>query len=146
MKIQSCASSLIFASFLAASSPAAVAQQPYPDLRGTWIGQSQSITQGKREHWPNTGETGPVFREGSWTFLIDRQEGNRFTGSFGRTEGTRRDPLLGVIRADRRTIHMVDDDGTFLTILTGPDTMEVCRTEVAADSQVVTCWELNRRR
>ena len=25
---------------------------------------------------------------------------------------------------------MVDDDGAFIMILTGPDTMEMCRTEV----------------
>ena len=120
--------------FLAASSPAAVAQQTYPDLKGTWIGPGQSVTQGKTGHWPDTGETGPVFREGSWTLIVNRQEGNRFTGSHGLTEGTGHDPVLGVIRADQKTIHMVDDDGTFLTILTGPNTMEMCRTEVTAAS------------
>ena len=147
MKTRACASSLVLAGVLAASSPAAVAQdQTYPDLKGTWVGPGQSVTQGKREHWPNTGETGPIFREGSWMFVIDRQEGNRFTGSLGRTEGTRRDPILGVIRADRRTIHMVDDDGTFLTILTGPNTMEMCRTEATAASRLVGCRQLTRQR
>ncbi len=146
MTTQIRASSLIVAGFLAASSPAAVAQQPYPDLKGTWIGQLQSITQGKTEHWPNTGETGPVFREGSWTMVIDRQEGNRFTGSQGQTAGTRRDPVLGVIRADRKTIDMVDDDGTFSATLTGPDAMEQCRTEVTAVSGNVSCAEFTRQR
>jgi len=51
-----------------------------------------------------------------------------------------------VIRADQKTIHMVDDDGTFLAILTTPDTMEVCRTEVDADSQGVSCTETIRQR
>jgi hypothetical protein len=144
MMTRICASSLVVG-FLAASSPA-VAQQSYPELKGTWIGPGQSVTQGKMDHWPNTGETGPVFREGSWTLVVDRQEGNRFTGSHGLTEGTRRDPILGVIRADRTTIHMVDDDGTFLTILTGPDTMEMCRTEVTAASRLVGCRQLTRQR
>jgi hypothetical protein len=144
MMTRICASSLVV-SFLAASSPA-VAQQSYPDLKGTWIGPGQSVTQGKTDHWSNTGETGPVFREGSWTLVVDRQEGNRFTGSHGLTEGTRRDPILGVIRADQRTIHMVDDDGTFLTILSGPDTMEMCRTEVTAASRLVSCRQLTRQR
>ena len=67
----------------------------------------------------------------------------RFTGTRGRTEGTRRDPVLGVIRADRKTIHMVDDDGTFLGILTGPDALEVCRTEVTAVSRNVSCSEFH---
>jgi Mg/Co/Ni transporter MgtE len=51
-----------------------------------------------------------------------------------------------VIRADQKTIHMVDDDGTFLGILTTPDTMEVCRTEVDADSQGVSCTETIRQK
>jgi len=132
--------------FLAPSILDAPAQQLYPDLKGTWIGPGQSVTQGKTDHWPDTGETGPVFREGSWILSVDRQEGNRFTGSHGLTAGTRKDPVLGVIRADRRTVHMVDDDGTFLTILTGPDTMEMCHTKVTAASRLVGCRQLTRQR
>ena len=85
-------------------------------------------------------------REGSWTLVIDQQEGNRLMGSHGLTEGTRHDPVLGVIRADQKTIHMVDDDGSFLTILTGPDTLEMCRTEVTAASMLVGCRQLTRPR
>jgi hypothetical protein len=143
MTMRTCASSLIVAVGLAASS-SAVAQQPYPDLKGTWTGQTHSLRQGKTEHFPDTGETGPVFVEAPWTLVIDRQEGNRFTGTRGRTKGTQRDPLLGVIRADRKTIHIVDDDGTFLGILTGPDAMEMCRTEVTAVSRNVSCSEFAR--
>ncbi len=145
MTARICVSSIV-AGLLAASSPSAVAQQPYPDLKGSWIGPGQSVTHGKTDHWPDTGETGPVFREGSWTFVVDRQAGNRFTGSHGLTDGTRKDPVLGVIRADRRTIHMVDDDGTFLTILTGADTMEMCHNKVTAVSRLVGCRQLTRQR
>jgi hypothetical protein len=145
MTVRICVSSLV-AGFLASSSPPAVAQQPYPDLKGSWIGPGQSVTHGKTDHWPDTGETGPVFREGSWTLVVDRQAGNRFTGSHGLTDGTRKDPVLGVIRADQRTIHMVDDDGTFLTILTGPDTMEMCHNKVTAVSRLVGCRQLTRQR
>jgi hypothetical protein len=75
MMIRICASSLIVAGVLAVSG-AAVAQQPYPDLKGTWIGPGQSVTEGNTDHWPNTGETGPVFREG----------GRRGTGSQARKD------------------------------------------------------------
>ena len=54
--------------------------------------------------------------------------------------------VIAVIREDRRTIHMVDDDGTFHSILTGPDTMEMCRTEVTADSRIVGCAQLTRQK
>ena len=141
------ASSLVAAGFLAASSPAAVAQQqPYPDLEGTWTGPGQSVTQAKTDHWPDAGAADPALREGFWTLVIDRQEGNRLMGSHGLTERTRHDPVLGVIRADQKTIHMVDDDGTFLTILAGPDTLEMCRTEVTAASMLVGCRQLTRPR
>ncbi|MET0532480.1 MAG: hypothetical protein ABW003_29870 [Microvirga sp.] len=140
-----CAFSVVVAGVFAVSG-SAVAQQSYPDLKGTWVGPGQSVTQGKTDHWPNSGETGPVFREGSWTFVVDRQDGNRFTGSRGLTGGARRDVVIAVIREDRRTIHMVDDDGTFHSILTGPDTMEMCRTEVTADSRIVGCAQLTRQK
>ena len=63
-------------------------------------------------------------------------------GWHGLTDGTRRDPVLGVIRADQKTIHMVDDDGTFLTLLTGLE-LEMCRTEVTAASMLVGCRQLD---
>src|SRR3954449_8507424 len=98
------ASSLVFAAVLAASG-SAVAQQAYPDLNGAWIGQMQHILRGKTEHLPGTEETGPVFVEVTWTIVIDRQEGNRFTGTWGGTAGTRGPRPLGGSRAARTTIH-----------------------------------------
>jgi len=138
--------SLIITVTLATIGPTALAQQSYPDLKGKWIGPGQSVTDGKTDQWPNTGETGPVFREGSWTVIIDRQEGNRFTGSQGMTDGNRRDQLLGVIRADQKNILMIDDDGTFLATLTGTDTMEMCRTEITFNSHLVGCRQLARQK
>src|SRR6478672_6473132 len=130
MKAWICLYSFIVAASSAVLSPSAIAQQSYPDLKGTWIGPGQSITQGQTDQWQNSGEIGPVFREGSWTVIIDRQEGNRVTGTQGMTGGTRRDQLMGVIRADQKTILMIDDDGTFYSVLTGSDMMEMCRTEI----------------
>jgi hypothetical protein len=146
MTARICASSLVVAGLMAALSPAAVAQQPYPDLKGTWTGPGQSVTQGKTDHWPDAGAAQPAFREGSWTLVIDQQEGNRLTGWHGLTDETRHDPILGVIRADQKTILMVDDDGSFFTLLTGPDTLEMCRTEVTAASMLVGCRQLTRQR
>src|SRR3954466_6167776 len=152
MTARICASNLIVAGLVAALSPAAIAQQAYPDLKGTWTGPGQSVTQGKTDHWPDAGAAKPDFRKGSWTLIIDQQEGNLLTGSHGLTEGTRHDPVLGVIRADQKAILMVDDDGSFFTLLTGPDTLdgpdtlEMCHTEVAAASMLVGCRQLTRQR
>ncbi len=62
------------------------------------------------------------------------------------TDGTRRDQLLGVIRADQKNLLMIDDDGTFLATLMGPDTMEMCRTEITFNSHLVGCRQLSRQR
>jgi hypothetical protein len=143
-----CTSRLVLAGVLAAASFAAFGQeqQPYPDLVGIWVGPGQSVTEGRTDQWPQAPDAGPVFREGSWTVVVERQQGSLLAGTQGLTNGTRRDPLLGVIRADRKIVHMVDDDGTFLTVLTGPDAMEMCRTEVTAASRIVGCRQLTRQR
>jgi hypothetical protein len=52
----------IAATLAAAAGPAAIAQQSYPDLKGKWIGPGQSVTVGKTDQWPNTGESGPFSR------------------------------------------------------------------------------------
>jgi hypothetical protein len=62
------------------------------------------------------------------------------------TDGTRRDQILGVIRADQKSILMIDDDGTFLATLTGQDTMEMCRTEITFNSHLVGCRQLARQK
>ncbi|MFO1069156.1 MAG: hypothetical protein U1E14_11600 [Geminicoccaceae bacterium] len=122
------------------------AQTAYPDLKGTWVGPGQSVTLGKTDQWPSAPGGKPVFREGSWTVIIDEQQGNLLTGSQGLTDGGHRDTLLGVIRGDGKTILMVDDDGSFVTQLTGPDAMEMCRIEVTADSRLVGCRQLARQK
>ena len=56
------ASNLVVAGLVAALSPAAIAQQSYPDLKGTWTGPGQSVTQGKTDHWPDAGAAKPTVR------------------------------------------------------------------------------------
>ena len=85
MKSRTCLFGFIIAASSVVLTPAVIAQQSYPDLKGTWIGPGQSITVGNTDQWPSSEEAGPVFREGSWTVIIDRQEGNRFTGTQGIT-------------------------------------------------------------
>jgi hypothetical protein len=73
MTIRICASSLIVVGAVTAPGPA-VAQQPYPDLKGTWIGPGVTLAVGKTER-RQPEYTGLRFREDSWTIVIDRQVG-----------------------------------------------------------------------
>src|SRR5215211_3661435 len=81
-----CVSSLV-GGFLAASSPPAVAQQPYPDLKGSWIGPGQAVTDGKTDHWSRHGRD----RTGLSRGLLDPRR--RPAGG---------EPVHGLAWADRR--------------------------------------------
>ncbi|MFO1037873.1 MAG: hypothetical protein U1E45_13600 [Geminicoccaceae bacterium] len=134
------------ATVLLCGTTGARAESGYPDLTGTWVGKTTSLTRGRTDHYDQARNDEPVFREASWTLTVDHQEGNRFTAERGLTEGKRRDPIVGIIRADRKSVLMVDDDGTFYGTINGPDAMEVCRTEVTPADQIVSCAEYSRKK
>jgi hypothetical protein len=53
---------------------------------------------------------------------------------------------LFMIRTDQKTILMIDDDGSYFTLLSGPDMMEMCRTEITFNSHIVGCRQLTRKK
>ena len=85
-------SGLIVAGVLVASGSAVAQEQPYPDLKGTWTGQTHSLRQGNADHFPDTGETGPVFVEapGASSSTGRRGTGSRARGGERRARGATR--------------------------------------------------------
>jgi hypothetical protein len=62
---RTCTSGLLVAGVLAASG-SAVAQEPYPDLRGSWVGPGVTLAVGKSEQrQPEDIGSGLRFREDS---------------------------------------------------------------------------------
>lgn len=119
----------------------ASAQDQIPDLRGTWSGKIVGgFRAGELEH--SGAEKAPKSAVGlERTLVIQHQEGSGFTGAWG--SNTKDEPIIGVIRADGRTILMVDDDTNFMGMLQAPNSMEVCVQEHGA-ARIAVCALLTK--
>lgn len=49
------AAAVVLSGLVAASAPAAAAKEPWPDLLGTWVGQSRAIVTANSGHYGNAG-------------------------------------------------------------------------------------------
>jgi hypothetical protein len=123
-----------------------------PDLVGHLVRHVQRDRAGLNEHFNPPQFDEPTLVETDFTLVIDRQDGNRFSGNMGVADGERRDPVLGIIRADGKTGFMVDDDGAFNFTINPhrrgrprtAEQMEVCRFEVDSDSRSLSCGKVSR--
>lgn len=114
----------------------ASAQNSVPSLVGTWNG---TITGGYRagalEH--SSAEPQPKNAVGVMrTMTITKQEGSGFIGTWGSKNN--KEALIGVIRADTKTVLMVDDDTNFTGTLLSADNMEMCVQEHGA-ARIAVC-------
>ncbi len=133
---------IIIAALLAPATIAS-AQSDVPDLKGRWTSTTEVVLRSEvSEHTDPTGQT--TFTTIPFTITIERQDGNRFAGTWTSARAT--DPLIGMFRSVGKRLHMVDNDGTVTGELLEPDEMEVCRTEVAPDSMTVLCGIFTRER
>ncbi|MEM8590323.1 MAG: hypothetical protein AAGG65_19870 [Pseudomonadota bacterium] len=127
---------------LVAASPATA--QDYPDLLGTWAGDSETIVAGSTNHHPRPPEeTQPDPRLVSVpiTVIIDQQDGRRFSGTVnspGASEG-----IVGVVTREGRIL-WVDEDGYNEAVLIDDDRMEVCYLLVQPLIQLASCVEMVR--
>jgi len=134
--------------FLVASAQA-LAQDSVVNLIGIWSGQGTGgVVFGKLGHQEAAPE--PRFKDRSvtWTLTIDRQDGQGLIGTWKSPNATER--LIGVVRADGKTIHLVDEDTYIDAILLSDGEMEVCLREAGGGRQtgdgsmVATCYVLRR--
>ena len=123
--------------------PPAVAQNAFPDLRGTWKGDSESIVWGNgNAHYPPSQQADPRLTSIPFTFTIDKQEGRRLSGTFSSPKST--EAVIGVI-SRTGTIFLADDDGTDYATLIGPNRMEICHLQGGPDTRIAACTEYTRQ-
>jgi hypothetical protein len=129
----------------AGTAPPAAAQggSPTPDLRGTWVGTTESLVRGPVPHAPPDAAGEPRLVSIEITYTIDGQDGGRFWGSVA--SARHREPLVGVVGFDGRSLHMQDADGTILAALVNPDTLQVIYQQ-AGPSMDAARFVLTRRR
>jgi hypothetical protein len=119
----------------------AAAQTTFPDVRGTWKGESESVVLGggNSHHGAAMPNSDPQLRTLPFTLTIDKQDGRRFAGKF--SSGHANEIVIGVISRNG-TIYMVDDDGYVMGTILAPNRMELCYLHLSTNSRVASCTEM----
>jgi len=139
-------SSIVTLAMLAATPCLAQAPAPagFPDLRGTWKGQSESIvSNGGNPHHATPPENQPRLSSIPFTMTIDQQDGRRFSGTFSSPRSS--EPVIGVISHNGQIL-LVDSDGYGTGTLLGPDRLESCYLQIGPQGRVASCTEMTRQR
>jgi hypothetical protein len=132
----------VFALMLLTAVPAA-AQTSFPDVRGTWKGDSESIVGGNANPHHQTGQQQETrFSTQAFTLTIDKQDGRRFSGTFVSARAT--EPIIGVI-SQTGTLFIADTDGYTYGTMLGPDKLEICYLQSGASGRVASCTVLTKQ-
>ena len=126
-----------------AITPAALAQDAIPDLKGVWSGKGTGgVVAGNLGHQEASNE--PRFKDTSvtWTITIDQQQGPGLIGSWA--SPNKKEELIGVIRPDNKPVLFVDPDTFFSGMLRSENEMEACLQE-NGESLVATCYVFKRQ-
>lgn len=128
-----------------ASTPAA-AQGGFPNLVGTWKGESESIVlPGGNTHHPGKAKEsakGPRMSSVPFTLVIDKQEGRRFSGTFSSPKHS--ETVIAVISRNG-DIYLVDDDGYTIGNLISPTRLELCYMKQSRTGRVASCTEMTKQ-
>src|SRR5262245_29588560 len=140
---------VIAAMLLAAATIAASAQEPIPDIKGTWTGKGKVIVFGAGPHHPGaqTHTDPPRVREIQATHVVVGQDGRVAWGHSGSAVADNKEPFAWAISNDNRTIMGADVDGYFRISLLTPDRMEKCYVQNGVSPSravVATCYFMDR--
>jgi hypothetical protein len=126
----------------ALASPPAAAQDNFPNLVGTWKGDSASIVlSGGNEHHPGKSP-GPRLSSVPFTLVIDKQDGRRVSGTF--SSPRHKETVIAVISRNG-AIYMVDDDGYTIGTMLSPTRLELCYMKRAPSGRVASCTEMTKQ-
>ena len=122
----------------------AAAQDPtqLPDLKGRWVGTNEAIVQGTPLHH-GSGANQPRLNTLEFIITIEGQDGRRFWGTAASQRD--REPILGVIGFDGKTLVAQDTDGMLQGTLVDRDTMELTY-HYTGSSVVVAAIRVKRQR
>jgi hypothetical protein len=121
----------------------ATAETAIPDLRGTWIGNSETIILGTGNSHHDTPATAePRLNSVAFTMTIDKQDGRRFSGTFSSARANEK--VIAVVSRGG-AIYMVDDDGHDIGTMLAPNRMELCYLKQSPDTRIASCTELTKQ-
>lgn len=129
--------------FAVAFSAAVHAQDAYPDLKGTWIGQGSAIVLGTPKHHEKGAAKTPRLSDQKFTFKITDQKDGRFWGTMESPKG--KDLMVGILAPDKKRVLLASEEGTAEGRLTDANTFEWCYDHHTKDSIVVACNTVRRQ-
>ena len=130
--------------FAALAAGSAVADNAFPDLRGTWKGDSESVVtdSGNLHHAGTPQSPEPHVSSVAFTLKIEGQDGRRVWGSFSSAQST--ESIIGVISRNG-AIYFVDTKGYTIGTLLAPDRLEMCYLQIASYGRVASCTEMTKQ-
>ena len=102
-----------------------------------------AIVLGVGLHHPGAKEGEPRLTSVPFTLVVDKQEGNRFSGTFSSTQHS--ESVIAVV-SRAGTIFMADDDGYTAGTMLAPDRMEICYLHSSSESRIASCTELTKQK
>lgn len=115
-----------------------------PDLKGHWVGTSESIVRGAPPHHAAQTGSAPLLDNVRFDFNLVGQDGRRFWGTVA-GKGSE-EPIEGVIAYDGKTIIAQDSDGLLQGEIIDADTIEAVYSHTNAKSTVVAANRLKRQK
>lgn len=112
------------------------------DLKGRWVGTSESIVTGQAPHHAPARGNEPLLDNVEFTFAITGQDRRRFWGTVSSSQGQER--ITGVIGLDGKTIVAQDDDGLIQGALIDANTIDLIYSHTGR-STVVAATRLKRQ-
>jgi hypothetical protein len=120
------------------------------DMRGTWTGTRDNITDGATPQIPASAQisaAGPYrLTRSKVTYKIDGQDGRRFWGTISSDESGAATRLIGSLSVDGKWIYMAGVVGIVDAQVVDADTIESCYRHANAQSATVGCDLMKRQK
>ena len=132
--------------FAALATVPAIAETAIPDMKGTWIGERESIVlgRGNQHHRAKTATAAaePRLSSVKFTMVVDKQDGRRFSGKWSSPRGT--ETIIAVISRSGQVL-LIDDDGYSIGTMLGPDKIDLCYMQQNPAMRIASCTEMTRQ-
>lgn len=115
-----------------------------PDMKGKWVGTSESIVTGmSKHHEPQSGDD-PLLDNVDFTYVVEGQDGHRFWGTL--TSPDFEEDMTGVISKDGKTIVARSSEGEVRGTFVDPDTIDLIYSAGGRAAVVaVNTWKRTRQ-
>jgi hypothetical protein len=107
----------------AAANEVAETAPAIPDMKGTWVGTSESIVTGMTKHHEAPSGDKPLLDNVDFTYVVEGQDGHRFWGTL--SSPNFEEDMTGVVTNDGKGIVARSSEGEVRGTFTNADTLDI---------------------